>query len=749
MKYLLIFLIIGLYSLFAEDLYDPGKVRTIEIEFYDSNYKQLLEENRDAMIDLPARITLDGETILDSIGVRYKGNSSYNIQGNKKSFNISIDAFRDDQRLMGYKTLNLNNGFVDPTFMRERIVHQIYSRYMPALKTGYTYLYINGEEYGLYSNVEQINKDFLGEWYDYKSGNLYKGDPRGELSWKGSDPALYQSDYEKKTNEDLNDWTDLVELINVINNSSDPEQELPKVLNTDRALWYFALSNIFVNLDSYIFSSHNYYIYEDPSSHVFDFLPWDLNESFGTFPPSLPIKKVEFPTIDTKAPNRNPLLKKMMSINTYKQIYYAHYRTILNEYFNTDSIMSFINIAKPLIEEFVRKDPMKLYSYDDFNNNITTDINASGRTIYGITDFVEKRRAYLLKQADFQKAVPEIKDVKCISDILSPGMDALFNVLMESTDSKKVRLHYRAGQGVFQSVEMFDDGNHSDGIAGDNVFGVSVGIPSDSKAGWIDFYGTAINNADVIKFFPERAENIFLRKSITQQPASNDVVINEFMASNVTVIQDENGGYADWIELYNKGAQSISLKGWFITDDINKTTKWQFPEINIEAKGYLILWADEDQEQGELHTNFKLSKDGEYIGLYDADTNLVDSYIFGKQTEDVSEGRYPNGTGEFIFMVYPTPKAENLNTVGVINSNKNNEILSISPNPASEYIMLNAGSPAKHESNNLIIFNNIGEIANKIEDAIKLPIRIDISNLDDGIYFLKFNDLLMKFIVIK
>lgn len=665
MKYCLwILLILATYPVYSEDLYSSDQVIKMQLQFYNSNFKQLLEQNRISETDVPARLIVNDTLILDSVGIRYKGNSSYNIQGDKKSFNISIDGYREDQRLMGYKTLNLNNGFVDPTFMRENIVHKIYRKYIPAMKTSYVYLYINGEEYGLYSNVQQLNKDFLGEWYDYKSGNLYKGDPRGELSWKGSDASLYKSDYEKKTNEEVDDWTDLVALINVINNSTNLETELPKVLNTDRALWYFALSNIFVNLDSYIFSSHNYYIYNNPSSSLFDFLPWDLNESFGTFPPNLQTKKEEYPTIDLKSPNRTPLLKNMLSKDSFKQKYYAHYLTILNEDFTLDTINAMINSIKPIIESYVQQDPKKLYSYQNFINNITSDVNVGGRTVAGITSFVNKRRAYLLNQTEFQKTSPYIKEVKCITDKLFSGTSAVFNVTLKSTGIKEVKLYYRIGKGNFQPVQMFDDGNHNDGKGYDNTFGVIINIPQNIKSNNIDFYATAVNYDDILKFFPEHAEFVYLTKEITLIGELQDVVINEFMASNKTTITDEADGYSDWIELYNRSDKSVSLDKWFITDDITKKTKWQFPNVSIPSKSYLIIWTDEDKEQGQLHANFKLSSSGEYIGLYKSDTSMIDNINFPIQTKDTSYGRYPNGEGNFVYMPIPTPGKEN--TLGLI-----------------------------------------------------------------------------------
>jgi len=105
----------------AQDLYTDESAIKMHLEFYDPGYKTLLEDNKESGIEIPARLTVNDEVVLDHVGVRYKGNSSYNIKEEKKSFNVSVDGFTDDQDLWGYETLNLNNGFVDPTYMREKI----------------------------------------------------------------------------------------------------------------------------------------------------------------------------------------------------------------------------------------------------------------------------------------------------------------------------------------------------------------------------------------------------------------------------------------------------------------------------------------------------------------------------------------------------------------------------------------------------------------------------------------------------
>ncbi len=138
------------------------------------------------------------------------------------------------------------------------------------------------------------------------------------------------------------------------------------------------------------------------------------------------------------------------------------------------------------------------------------------------------------------------------------------------------------------------------------------------------------------------------------------VVINEFLAANETILADEWGEYDDWLELYNTSSSTIDLSGYYLSDDPDTLSMWQFPSgITIAADEYLIVWLDGDgAAQGPLHTNFRLSASGESIIISDPDLSIIDSYTFGPQSVDISMGRYPNGSGDFIYMA-PTPGQSN------------------------------------------------------------------------------------------
>ena len=152
--------------------------------------------------------------------------------------------------------------------------------------------------------------------------------------------------------------------------------------------------------------------------------------------------------------------------------------------------------------------------------------------------------------------------------------------------------------------------------------------------------------------------------SSTVEPS---VVINELMADNDNIIADPQGDYDDWLELYNLTDSAVLLTGMYLSDKEDNLTKWEFPEnTEIPAKGYLIVWLDEDHDDENategLHANFKLSKSGETVILVGTDANgnrVLDSVTFGEQETDTAYGHLPDGTGDFQ-IVKATPGAPNM-----------------------------------------------------------------------------------------
>ena len=156
---------------------------------------------------------------------------------------------------------------------------------------------------------------------------------------------------------------------------------------------------------------------------------------------------------------------------------------------------------------------------------------------------------------------------------------------------------------------------------------------------------------------------ILLLPLLTACPTGGDLVINEFVASNATGHTDESGAYPDWVELYNPTSSSINLSGYAISDDLTLPERHLLDaSLEIPAGGYQVFFADGDTADGPLHLPFRLSAGGEEL-LISHDMGdgyeVLDQVVFGEQQTDVATARMPDGTGEWVEGVTPTPGATN------------------------------------------------------------------------------------------
>ena len=145
--------------------------------------------------------------------------------------------------------------------------------------------------------------------------------------------------------------------------------------------------------------------------------------------------------------------------------------------------------------------------------------------------------------------------------------------------------------------------------------------------------------------------------------STHKVSINEFLAANIQTNPDlDFGRFSDWIELYNRGNFCVDLSESYLTDDLNDRAKWRIPDHTLIAPGgFVLFWADARDTTGQAyHTNFKLARDGEEIGLVDRDGTTIDSVIYPGQGSDISFGRQADVPSNWFYFGEPTANAENL-----------------------------------------------------------------------------------------
>ncbi|HEX5111636.1 MAG TPA: CotH kinase family protein [Saprospiraceae bacterium] len=652
----------------ASGLYDRNIIRDVHINFPQANYWTQLTNNYATETYLLASIIIDDVTY-DSVGVRFRGNTSYQMTGQsqKKSFAVATDFVREDQRIMGYKNLKFNNGHQDASFMREVLYNRMAKKYTPIAKANYIHLFLNDVDWGIYPNIQDVDKTFLKEWFLSNDGAKFRatvegqgpgggggpgwGDGTGGMNYLGTDTAQYKKYYTLKSSDVDSSWQKLIHACQVLSTAtSNNKDDVKEALDIDKILWFLAAENIFADDDSYIMKGKmDYYVYYEPETALTFPLEYDGNSAFLTDATTSwsPFKNVT---------NVNyPLLNKLLNIPEWRQRYLAHYRTILNETFTTANANAIIDSLDSQIKALVAADTKKLYSTNQYTNAIPA-----------LKTFVSNRRNYLVGNAEVAQVTPQISYASYVNsneESVAPkaGEEAYVSAQVTSVNGiDHVSLYYAAGiAGNFQKTEMLDDGLHHDGIAGDGIYGGT--IPGFNAGTLVRFYIEAIagNAALSASYQPQGAEHDVFVYYVEEVVVSNGVVINELLASNTNGATDEAGDHEDWIELYNNNDFEVNLGGFHLSDNPDNPLKWEIPAGTIIPEyGYLIIWADEDGSEAPLHADFKLSAAGETLTFSDPDGALIDQVIFGAQASDVAYARIPNGSGDFVQQA-PTFNANN------------------------------------------------------------------------------------------
>lgn len=741
-----------------QTFYDLNTIQTIEIFFSQPNWDYQMDTAKYGAEDfiMADVVTVNGISY-DSVGVKYKGNSSYDSTYAKNPMHIELDAFKK-QSYQGYKDIKLGNGYSDPSLIREPLAYNILGNYADCPKANFAKVFINGIYIGLYSNAESINKDFCSNHFYSSKNTLLKCNPivnpgpttKSNLRYiSGADSSGYNNFYEVKSDFG---WNELVALCDSVTNNP---SSLPNVIDIDRAAWMLAFNNTLVNLDSYsgVFAQ-NYYLYKDHTG-LFNPIIWDLNMCFGGFPftgaGATGLGGLSIPNMQQLSPLLHstdsywPLINDLMNNGMYKRMYIAHMRTILSDFITSGTYETISAQFQSQINSDVLADTNKFFTDTDFQNGMTADVSVGSYSVPGIKNLMETRATYLLSTSEFMFAPPVITNV--ISDNTSPTINSTVHITANilNTNTNSVYLGFRnLNSDKFTRISMFDDGLHNDGGSGDNVYGASIFISS----AMTQYYIYAENN-DAGMFSPERAEHEFysiLTFLPTAQPG--EIVINELLPLNQTDTVDENGKNEDWIEFYNRTSSPLSMFGLYLTDDITNPTKFAFPENSfIPANGYLIVFADEDATTTSyIHCNFKLSANGETIMLSNQAGAVLDSITFGVPIADVAYGRCPNGAGPFQNLVSTTFNSMNC-PVGIDENELSETGLEVFPNPTNDKLNLRISARNSSEEIAFTIKNIQGGLV--YEGKIENDITLNISTWAQGMYFVQCGNATKKIALLK
>ena len=650
--------------------YDGETLRTLYLRFPDEDWYAQLNAFYRTDVEVPAELVVDGK-VYPEVGVRFRGTSSYfTVQSEKKSFNIAVDYGDDKQRLHGYKTLNLLNGHVDPSFLREVLYNRIARDYIPAMKSNFVKLVINGESWGVYINLQQFNKDFLEEWFGTRDGIRWKVGPGGgALTHTGNDISNYERTYQLKTGNVEAPWKKLIALTKVLDSKTTDaklEKDLPSIFNIDRALWQLAVSNVFMDDDSYIHKGGDFAIYQDVNER-FHLISHDNNETFrfgrasrgrpgGRGPGGWSWGELTSGMVSpmTHADNSmRPVINRLLGVPKWKARYIAHVRTVVNEWLDWNVLEPVIKEYHALIDADVENDDKKLYPYRDFE--MSADGESRGRTP-SFKQFVTQRREFLLNHPELKKPTPKIASVSIPNNPTTNQSVEITVELDKTVAADSVLLYHGTDRhAIFNQAMMSKSGN--------KYVGNIPGFPAETT---VYYYveASAVKTHGTTAFYPARAEFGAAHYHVKMPQAKEvSVVINELMAVNTTSVVDPQGHHEDWLELHNITDKTVLLTGMYLTDKMDNLRKWAFPEnTKIPPRGYLIVWLDEDGKAKEgLHANFKLSRKGETVMLVDTDARgnqVIDAITFEEQQNNTAIGRLPNSTKTFQ-VVQMTPGEQN------------------------------------------------------------------------------------------
>jgi hypothetical protein len=717
---------------FPEDgpLFDDTVVPRVDIHIDPDTLEWLYAyENLESNIEYRAVFIYDNGTIRDTIepvGFRLRGNTSRFSQ--KKSFKVSFNRFTQGGKYYGVEKLNLNGEHNDPSVMRSKVGWDLMRFFdIPAPRSNHVEVYINGDYYGLYINVEHIDEEFVKSRFLNNDGNLYKCLWPADLNYLGSDPDLYKYDmggrraYDLKTNTEADDYSDIAHFIDILNNTSDEKLycKLHEVFNVDDYIKVIVIDILLGNWDGYIYNKNNFYLYRNTASGKFEYIPYDLDNTLGIDWFNRDWASRNIYDWQQHGDNYRPLYERLMNTTAFRD-QYTYYSALLQNQLGLDSLKSAIAQRRDLNFPYITTDDYypKDYGFTPEDYLKSYDEALGDHVKYGLFPYLDDRTANTASQLESVQMIPVVKYIRHQRQSVA---ELRINAFVEEQSSPvNVAVKYRFGDGDFMTQPMYDDGNHHDGQAGDRTYGVLItDIPAEET---IEYQIMAADNANESSLLP--CTPVFIPAAGGEDVA---LYINEFMASNEETIADKDGNYDDWIEIYNAESEAVWLGDKYLTDNLSNPDKWRLPEIYIEPGEFLLIWTCGEPQHGSYHASFKLSADGEEIGIFTSWETVIDQCVFGPQTTDVSEGRLPDGGSSWVFFDAATPRVSNiLSDLQDINDND----FSLYPNPASGS-KVHLGKPSDYS-----VYNSRGQ---KVHEAINSQ-EFNISSFNNGIYIVVSED---------
>lgn len=277
----------------SDVLFDENKVLQVDIQMDPAEYDVLRGEGR-SLAELgfqcanefeyshfKARLTVDGE-VLEDVDIRKKGFLG-SLTAARPSFKLNFDTHKPGRRLHSLERMTLNNNQQDTSNSHQCISYAMFrSVGLPAPRCGYARVSVNGEDLGIYSHIESVKKRFLRRHFSSDAGNLYEA----QLADFGEGT---KGNYQLKTNEDVNDRSDLDAVVAALMaDDNNMPGLLGQVVDLDQFIDYWAMEAVTGHWDGATGNANNHYVYRDPNSGMFNFIPWGTDGALSLTHPLNP-----------------------------------------------------------------------------------------------------------------------------------------------------------------------------------------------------------------------------------------------------------------------------------------------------------------------------------------------------------------------------------------------------------------------------------------------------------------------------
>lgn len=366
---------------YENQLFEDSYVHQIDVIIDDDDWNDMMENPLEEEYHL-ADLVIDGD-VVSEVGIRTKGNNSLRLSDKydtgRFSLKVEMDHFGANH-YHGLDKFSLDASFQDNSYLKSYIAYDM-MRFMdvPSPLTSYAWVTVNGEPYGLFLAVEEIEEAFALRNFGRDYGKLYKPGYRTldaenrdvKLQYIDDSPESYPGIFEN-TKFDVSE-TDQKRVVNALK-VLDSGEKLDTAINVDQVLRYFVPQVFVVNLDSYLGpTAHNYFLYEEDGR--LSMLPWDYNLAFATYSLGMenPINDAElyvnYP-LDTPASGdimlNRPMYHHLMLNDQYFNQYHEYFDYFIREYFESGRFLQTATEISQMIEPYVENDPTAYITYKDY-----------------------------------------------------------------------------------------------------------------------------------------------------------------------------------------------------------------------------------------------------------------------------------------------------------------------------------------------------------------------------------------------